>query len=353
MYCMKVAIIGTGNIANMHAKAIRSLGHELVLAVNPNGAPNFAAQWDLPAICSTVNEALQYKFDVAHVCSPPALHYKQIKALLLAKKHVVCEKPFCLEDAQAQELLKLSKQMQCICAVCFNNRYYPAVQSVKEALQDAKIFSMQSTYLQKFHIMPCLYSWRYQEHLAGKMRAVTEIASHAIDLLCFVGNTKVKSVSALFQKCSEQRILKDRQLLTANEEGQSVHICSEDAATIQLRMQNNSIVSLFVSEVSFGKDNELKFHIDSNTCSVAWNSENPYELYFADAQGAHSKRFAFSHGFAETFSLLIEDVYNTIQNKASNSIFAGFTEAKHNVNVCNAIYQSATQNGKVIELCIE
>ena len=45
-----------------------------------------------------------------HICTPPTLHYEMVKKVILAGKHVICEKPFCLKASEARELLELSKE---------------------------------------------------------------------------------------------------------------------------------------------------------------------------------------------------------------------------------------------------
>ena len=41
-----------------------------------------------------------------HICTPNFLHYSQSKALLLAGKHVVCEKPLATKIEEAEELVQ-------------------------------------------------------------------------------------------------------------------------------------------------------------------------------------------------------------------------------------------------------
>src|SRR5271169_5589742 len=41
--------------------------------------------------------------DLVYIATPPFLHYPQARAALLAGKHVICEKPLAMADAEADE----------------------------------------------------------------------------------------------------------------------------------------------------------------------------------------------------------------------------------------------------------
>lgn len=350
---MKVAIIGAGNIANVHAKALRGLGQEIVAAVSKDdSAKSFAQHWGITHAASSIQEVLEYDFDVAHICTPPALHYEQIKALLLAGKHVVSEKPFTLDGAQAKELCTLAEQRALFNAVCFNNRYYAAIQQAKSLLSGDVLHLAWGSYLQAFHRLPCAYSWRYDEALAGKMRAVTEIASHWIDLLSFLTGQDVVQVSALFQCETPLRGLENGVMIDNDNAEKTVQVLSEDSAVVHLRLSGGTLASLVVSETMYGKTNELCIQISGKQRSVAWNSENPYRLDYADAQGSHSSTHAFSGAFNETFADFIRDVYDAMQGANAAPVYADFSQAAKNVAVCEAIYQSAKQSGKYIEVSL-
>ncbi len=348
---MKVAIIGAGNIANVHAKAIKTLDHEIVVvAGKDNSAQAFAKRWGISNIANSISEVLQCDFDIAHICTPPALHYAQIKTLLLEGKHVVSEKPFTLQTDQAEELVQLSEKISVINAVCFNNRYYRAIQEAKNVLTKDTVKLAFGFYLQSFHVLPTSYSWRYDENLAGKMRAVTEIASHWLDLLFYLTGLKVTHVSALFHKDYPIRGMENDMMTDNLNAEKTLQVDSEDSAIIQCRLSNNAIASLVVSETMHGKNNELNIHISGKENAVSWNAENPYRLDFANKEGSHAKTFAFSSAFNETFTDFIGDVYAKIQDKAHSAVFADFKQASYIVAVCNAIYQSANSNGTFFEV---
>ena len=95
---MKVAIVGCGNIAATHAKALIQQNQEIVLVIgrDQSKAKAFAEIWNIPSHSNQFTDALASSVDCIHICTPPAMHYEMAKAALLAGKHVICEKPLCL-----------------------------------------------------------------------------------------------------------------------------------------------------------------------------------------------------------------------------------------------------------------
>ena len=129
-YHMKVAIVGCGNIAATHAKALIQQNQEIVLVIgrDQSKAKAFAEIWNIPSHSNQFTDALASSVDCIHICTPPAMHYEMAKAALLAGKHVICEKPLCLNSEQARELYQLAEERGLLAAVNFNVRYHEACQ---------------------------------------------------------------------------------------------------------------------------------------------------------------------------------------------------------------------------------
>ena len=103
------AVIGTGFIGTVHVEALRRIGVEVrgVLGCTPGprrgarGARSRRARLRLARRAARRRPASQ----VVHVTSPNELHSPQVKAILAAGRHVVCEKPLAMtagESARAR-----------------------------------------------------------------------------------------------------------------------------------------------------------------------------------------------------------------------------------------------------------
>ena len=64
--------------------------------------------------------------DLVYVASPHLTHYNYVKQALLADKHVLCEIPFMLSEAQAAELYKLAEERHLVLLEASKTAYCPA-----------------------------------------------------------------------------------------------------------------------------------------------------------------------------------------------------------------------------------
>ncbi len=70
MSVLKVLIVGTGNIAKVHAEALLANPSAKMVAVFDNNkvlAEQFARQFKIPKVCADIDEAVALDFDVVHV----------------------------------------------------------------------------------------------------------------------------------------------------------------------------------------------------------------------------------------------------------------------------------------------
>lgn len=345
---MKIAIIGSGFIAHVHAATIKTLGHELVVIISRKeaNAAAFAKKWQIPHYGMSLNLAIE-KSDCIHLCTPPLAHYEQAKTIIAAGKHLVCEKPLTIDAKNASELYELAKNKRVVAAVNFNVRYHEACQRAKDLIAQkafGAIRLIHGSYLQEFHANSDFYSWRYQPAIGGKMRATTEIGSHWIDTVRYWTGLEITAVAANFANFQPNRFLTKDGVIQEEQQAdsQAVTIDSEDAATVLLRFSNGAIGNLILSEVSHGKKNQLSLEVTGSQQSVWWNNETPYQLFHGEKnKGVQTTTNPFGGGFNETFKELFQAVYAAIESPTDTINYPTFKDGAINAAVCEAIYQSA------------
>ena len=109
---MKTGIWGAGNIAHTHAEALKASGIKIgaIVDVSEEKAKAFAEEFSIEKWGTDSSILLDDEITTVHVCTPPNLHYDMVMKLLDHKKNVLCEKPLCFDDSQAEELARRAKE---------------------------------------------------------------------------------------------------------------------------------------------------------------------------------------------------------------------------------------------------
>lgn len=136
----RLGIIGSGRIAKRFVPESKVVnGVEVTAVLNPNITESnaFAEQYDIKAF-SKADEFLA-DVDVVYIASPHLTHYNYIKQSLMACKHVLCEIPFVLSSAQAQELYALAEEKNLLLMEASKTAYCPAFNHITTMVKSGVI----------------------------------------------------------------------------------------------------------------------------------------------------------------------------------------------------------------------
>lgn len=359
---MNIAIVGCGTMAEIHVKALKSLGYKVVVVVGRNKERTkvFAEKYQIPNWRLDIESAFDsYELDSVHICTPPINHYEIIKTALNYKLHVICEKPFVLDEHQAEELVNLAEKMNVVNAVGFNTRFHEAILKSKKKITEGKLgklYLINGSYKQEFHVLPVNYSWRYNKKEAGKMLATTEIGSHWIDLMGYLTSKRVESVSATFGNFNPKRKLEHGVMypILNNENDNIIDLDCDDTAIVTFKMEGGTLANVVLSEVAPGRSNFLSIEINGSVGSFWWDSETLNHSHFATGKecGVNTEVLAFAGGFNDSVKNMLQDVYKAIENKEPKEIgsYASFKDGLTNIKICNAIYKSAHNKSKWVTI---
>ena len=136
----RVGVVGCGGIAQVHGTVLQHLeGVELVgcADIKPERAQAFAETYGGRAY-SSMEELLEHEqLDAVHLCTPHYLHTPMAKLAASRGLHVFTEKPPVMTWEQWAEFRQL-EQAPIRVGVCFQNRYNPSVQLLREVLASGK-----------------------------------------------------------------------------------------------------------------------------------------------------------------------------------------------------------------------
>jgi len=123
----RIGIIGSGRIANRFVPESRVVnGAQVVAVLNPEKAEaeTFAKRHEIEAY--TDFNSFIGKVDAVYVASPHLTHYDYMKRSLQAGKHVLCEIPFTLNAAEAQELFHIAEERNLVLLEASKTAFCPA-----------------------------------------------------------------------------------------------------------------------------------------------------------------------------------------------------------------------------------
>lgn len=103
---LRAAVVGTSFGGRIHVPALRQAGFEVVALVgtDPERTARRALRLGVDQACTSLSEALDLGLDVVSIAAPPAAHAPLATEALGAGCHVLCEKPFTLDAAEAAGL---------------------------------------------------------------------------------------------------------------------------------------------------------------------------------------------------------------------------------------------------------
>ena len=331
------AVIGSGFIGTVHIEALRRHGVQVhgLLGSTPERGAASAQRLGVPRAYASLDELLgDDRVEVVHVTSPNHLHHPQVKQILGAGRHVVCEKPLAMTSEESGELVRLAAEGGHVNAVNFNLRFYPLNQHVHElvtggAIGDVRLVS--GHYFQDWLLLETDWNWRLEPQLGGALRAVGDIGSHWLDLMAFTTGLRITEVMADLATfiLTRQQPAGPVETFATERSADTVEreIGTEDTAVILLRFENGARGTVAISQLSAGRKNSLEYEIDGSTGAVAWDSEQPDQLWIGHREdpneilirnpalmGATGQAAAFLpaghvEGFADTFRALFAAIY--------------------------------------------
>ena len=147
---------------------------------------------------------------------------------------------------------------------------------------------------------------------------------------------------------------------TAPEDFEDVSVTTDDCGCVMLRFEGGGRGVLWVSQVTAGRKNALRYEIAGSKCALAWNSEQPNELWVGHrnrpnemlmrdpgllgdlARGSINYPGGHNEGFPDTFKQCFRAFYEAIDSGASpdEAVYPTFEEGHREIVLCDAILQS-------------
>lgn len=134
----RTVVVGCGDVSAVHFDAVdRHPEIELaaVCDADPDRLAAAVARFGVPGYRDHRELLARERPDVVHVCTPHHTHADLAVAALEAGVHVLLEKPVAATAADARRVIAAAETSPAKIAVCFQNRYNPTSQALRDALR--------------------------------------------------------------------------------------------------------------------------------------------------------------------------------------------------------------------------
>lgn len=293
MRTLRMGIVGGGKgafIGAVHRTAATMDGRARLVAGCLSSDPARARQsgreppWNLPddrnygswqemlerELARPVGDGPEARIDFVSVVTPNHAHAPIAGAFARAGFHVVCDKPLCMNSAEARELAAAHKAGGGVFAVTYNYSGYPLVKQARHMVASGELGEIRKViveYNQGWLASKLEDSgqkqadWRTDPKRAGIGGAIGDIGSHAEHLLRYITGLEVTQV------CAD---------LTSFVPGRAL----DDDANLLLRLGNGARGLLYCSQVCIGGENDLRIRVWGTKAGLEWRQEEPNALFF-------------------------------------------------------------------------
>jgi predicted dehydrogenase len=224
--------------------------------------------------------------------------------------------------------------------------------------------------VQDWLLLPTDYNWRVLAKEGGELRAIADIGTHWLDLMHAITGLEVEAVCADLNTVHpiRQRPKGEVQTFKGKEEKvaatEPVKVTTEDFGSVLLRFKGGARGVLWVSQVTAGRKNCLRFEIGGAKSALYWNSEEPNTMWIGHRRQPNeslirdpalvsdaARRFinypgGHAEGFPDTFKQCFKAFYSYIAagDFSAPPTFPTFADGHREIALCEAILKSHRQN---------
>ena len=331
---IRAGIIGCGRIASVYKEVFKGLQEEvqLVWAVDKEieRAKTFAADFG-GGYSSGIDELINIKPDIIHICTPHYLHKDQAIACMKAGISVLCEKPIATNLEDADEMIAVQKATKMRIGIIFQNRYIEGIIKAKELIQDGKLGKITGAFSNlNWHRPPSYYAcdWKGSWEKEGGGVLIDQ-AIHSIDLVQWMIGSKVQSIKGHI----DNRILK----MIEVEDVADAAVIFENGACYALSACNYYKSNAPIQIEIYGEKGVI--HLDENKVSV-----NIEEGMWQIMPTLNIEDFGENY-WGKYHYVQIKECYQAIRDGKGFNV--SLQEARKSLEIVLGVYRSSRENTTV------
>lgn len=180
---IRVGLVGFGTGSSVfHAPLLQSAGGRFVITHVLERSTNKSetALQPTPQIVRSMDDLLAADVQLVVISTPTHVHFEQAKQAIIAKRHVVVDKPLCISAQQAQELLDLATTHGVLFTVFQNRRWDCDFLTIKKLIADGSLGEVKKYEAHFDRYRPQLKGyWKEQAGLGGGV--LYDLGAHLVD----------------------------------------------------------------------------------------------------------------------------------------------------------------------------
>jgi predicted dehydrogenase len=246
---LRIGILGAARIAPVALINPAKENGEVVIAAvaarDVSRAQSFATKHGIARVHDGYEALIaDPELDAIYNPLPNGLHGRWTRAALAAGKHVLCEKPFTANAAEAREIADLAAQSDRVVMEAFHYRYHPLALRIEEIIASGELGRLQRVEAAMCFPLPKFSDIRYNFALAGG--ATMDAGCYAVHMVRTFGGSTPQVVTA-------QAKLRDHQV----DRAMTAELQFVQGHTGRIRTSMWSSALLNMSATVIGDDGEL------------------------------------------------------------------------------------------------
>lgn len=223
---IKMAVLAAGNIAGTMAKTMGQMEQVSCYAVASRSlekAENFAKEYGFEKAYGSYEEMLRdQEVQLVYVASPHSHHYEHIKLCLEHGKHVLCEKAFTVNEAQAREVFELAKEKNLLLTEAMWVRYMPMAKTLQEMLTSGIIGEISTVTANLYYLIDGVERIQSPELAGG---ALLDVGVYTLTFASVVMGDQIRQIQAAAVK-TERGVDAQTSITILYEDGRMAVLCS-------------------------------------------------------------------------------------------------------------------------------
>lgn len=259
MQVLKIGVAGAGVMGRNHARVLTDIRDvDLTHVFDPDAVVAQGVAEAYGALPVTTADAFaEAGLDAAVIATPNRTHADLGVALLERGVHVLVEKPIAATVEDAQRLIDAAKANDRVLMVGQVERFNPAVEAVKRAIQDEDVISIQITRVGPF------------PPRMGEVGVVIDLAVHDIDIIRHLTESEIVEVQPQLARTKAER---------------------EDTALLQFRLANGTIAHITTNWVTPYKTRTLQVATKAKFVVADLMTRQVTEYFGQQPDGTYSTR---------------------------------------------------------------